>query len=475
MNDDKKLPKKHRKWRRFFFFLLILPPLLCFFGNLFFATPFGTGLISSRIEKRSGLICEIDQISWTPWSGGSIRNLVLFSPESSGTGDSVVKVEQVRLDPSWLKMFQKKFQFSELRVKGVQVDMPLELFKDLEEVARGPLLISEPESDLPLISDQAMPQIKPPNLDVSDEDQTVKVDPSKAESLPEKLNEEKTPLAQKKSYGDNQSIIFEDVSIRLFSLQKESLNFEILDLSGELPFGGKPRAGHINIDEVSVAGEPLLSQLNFPLEWKEGVLQMNAQVLKMKNVEVVCSAAVSPVRGIPYGFQVNAREEGVDVGEMTGARVPATIGAMVVDYKMQGYLTNPRLVYGSGRAAVSNVRVKDLHDQSEVIFDEGYLSLSLTPAGVAVPVFRLLGEEDAILGNGFLTTRAEGTSVVRLVGSENRVEAYERRAREWKKGFDLQMKPLLTPDRWYSDIRFDLSSRGLVMEVEEESVEEKIP
>jgi len=117
---------------------------------------------------------------------------------------------------------------------------------------------------------------------------------------------------------------------------------------------------------------------------------------------------------------------------------------------------------------LKNIVIEDSSSQSSAIFDWGQASIRLTPAGLFSPDFRWVGEHDAVLGNGYLQASGEGAAVVRLVGSAERASIYQRRAAAYREGFDLKMRPLETPDRWFSDLRFDLSSNGLMVSLEEE-------
>ncbi len=462
--------------RRLLVFLCLAPVVVWLLSLLIFSTSWGTGLVASRLEKKIGLDCEIESLGWTPWSGFFLKGLVLTAPDDFQSCGEVVRVAEVVVDPGWQHLMKKKLAVDQLQVGGVSVNLPVELVKHLAQKNQGGM-IHIPHQQVNEGGELAVVEEPSERL----ESPKVAENGTPAESVKEGEVVEGHSSVQpveapkpKISHTPRMAISLGDVSLRVYSLRQPELEMKADAVAADFMLGGAPEKGELKIAEVSLGQEILLEDISWPLEWDGELLNLPEQLIEVKEVKVALSGAMRPVRGLPYGVQANLPEQKVSMVNILGSQFPIEIEKIAARQSLQGSLTNPRLVYGSSQAFFRDVVYQDSNDGTEVRFETGQAFFQLSPAGLVTPDFRWIGEEDAILGNGFLTAAGEGAMVVRLVGSAERAEGYERRAQAWREGFSLQMQPLETPDRWFSDVRVDLGAGGVTVSLEREETSPKI-
>ena len=125
---------KRRRWpnfRRLVF--VVLFGLIAFWGtlNLFFSISWGADLIAGRIEKRLGLPCDLESVTWTPWGGVMVRDFVVKPGDDSGFLGEILRIDTVRVDLSWVSLVQRKKRFERLEISGVTGEVSIELLKVL--------------------------------------------------------------------------------------------------------------------------------------------------------------------------------------------------------------------------------------------------------------------------------------------------------------------------------------------------------
>ena len=79
---------------------------------------------------------------------------------------------------------------------------------------------------------------------------------------------------------------------------------------------------------------------------------------------------------------------------------------------MQGYLLIPSTFKGRSVTRFKNVVIKDPRDAGEIKFNRGTASFVATTAGVVAKDVRAIGEEDAVLMNGFATAAGEAAATL---------------------------------------------------------------
>ncbi len=463
---------KFRRWLRRLLLVILLAPLLLWgLLSLLFTTSWGTGMISSRVEKKLGLACEIDRLGWVPWSGFFVKDLVLSAPEDFSPACEVVRLDSIKITPRWQDILRKRLGVKELTVDGIEVEMPVELLRHLSKKSQTPPLVladqaaPEPAKHSLAESPQSHSPASPADVPNQEKRPPSSLPPSPSPPPPSSV---KTPVAV------HSQISIENASVRIYSIEHPRLEFSTFDVSADFPLGGEVASGQCEIGSVTAGGGELFRDLTFPLNWNGNTLALTPQELETRGFKFSLSAAFRPVHGLPFGVLVNVPEQPVSLSEVLQTDLPVSIGTFAARNQLNAYLLYPHLLSGSSLSTYRDLLVQSSDAETPIVFDWGQAQFQLTPAGLISRDFRWIGEDEAILGNGYLTKAGTGVVITRIVTSEQRVEMYERRAREFRNDFSLRMRPLITPDRWYSDVRLDLAKTGLTLSLEEEEPSPKI-
>ena len=85
-----------------------IAPLLAWAGmNLFFSTSLGTRIVSNKIEQKTGLPCQLESVTWSPWRGVAVNKFQVFVPEKLGPKNLLFSVDEIRIDLSWISLLKK--------------------------------------------------------------------------------------------------------------------------------------------------------------------------------------------------------------------------------------------------------------------------------------------------------------------------------------------------------------------------------
>ena len=127
----------------------------------------------------------------------------------------------------------------------------------------------------------------------------------------------------------------------------------------------------------------------------------------------------------------------------------------------------PQSFSGYGSAGLSGMKIHDDRDASAVEFYRGHGEARVSRAGLVIPDARMIGDEEAILLNGYVSSSGEAAAIVRVVGSPERAEVYEKRVHRANMEWTLDFEPLVTEDRLYRDLRMESSEEGLTVDLGE--------
>jgi len=426
--------------------------------NLLFSISWGTELIAGRIEKRLGLPCELESATWTPWGGVVVKDFVVTPEENSGFSGEILRVDTVKIDLSWFSLMQRKKRFERLEIAGVTGEMSLELLKSLLKknvITEEPKLLEK--ENVPEETSDAPPSETPPGKEKKDRERVTEED--KETELPD------LPVEPVDNFEG--VIVFRDVNLALTSLKYPALTMSVENLEGELPIWGGERENQVAFSALRV-GEWGAGEMEVPVVWKGTSLEVDQHVLKIAGLDLRVTLILRIARGLPFGIQVEAPDQQIDFSPIFGSeKSPVSIEKLAFKGMMQGFLTMPRSFSGFGKAGFAGMKIRDRRDASVIEFYRGYGEARVDRAGLIVPIARMIGDEEAILWNGFVTSNGEAAAIVRLVGSPERSEAYEKRVRRTSKKWTLDFKPLVTRDRLYRDLRMEYLGKGLTVDLGE--------
>ena len=154
------------------------------------------------------------------------------------------------------------------------------------------------------------------------------------------------------------------------------------------------------------------------VKWKEQFIRIDEHELKVVGLNLKMSLAIRISQGLPVGLQVVAPKQQVDLSPIFGEnKSPVDIEHFSLRGGIQGYLMMPQSFSGYGNAGFEGMEIYDDRDASIIEFYRGYGEARVNRAGLVVPDARMIGDEEAILLNGFVTSNGEVAATVRVVGS----------------------------------------------------------
>ena len=306
--------KKRRRWRiirRLVFVFLF--GLIALWGtvNLFFSISWGTDLIAERIEKRLGLPCELESVTWTPWGGVRVKDFVMKPDNDSGFSGEILRVDTVTVDLSWFSLVQRKKRFERMEISGVTGEVSIEFLKSL-------------------LKKNAVSSAQEPRIVDSDPEESSPTSPS--EAAPSKEDEQSEAVSQQEGPKENPNlpvtpvddfegvIVFEDVNIALTSLEHPELSLAVENLEGEVPVWGVEREGYFGFAALHARGQMVLGKEEIPVKWKEQFIRIDDHDLKVAGLDLKMNLAIRVSQGLPVGLQVVAPKQQIDFSSIFGEK-----------------------------------------------------------------------------------------------------------------------------------------------------------
>lgn len=455
--------KSGNRWRRRLLSILLLPLVLCLAGNLLLATPWGTGFFERKVESRLGLPCSIGGISWSPWAGVQVHNLRLMPPRDSGEDLEVLRIESIKVDLSWQSLIKGRKRFQRLEIQGVTGEVSLELVQAL--LARGQA--SKETSPSAPLNEPVSPAIAD-NVNVSPETPSgviprpQPVDPAVPQPAEQEL--------QVAPVDDFEGVVtFDRVNLRFFSHRFPNLSARMAAVSGEIPIWGEESKGRLVIGDFEIGGRFHSQAIEVPLILEDRFLKLDDYGVKLFGLNLKVTAAIWMVPGLPYGVQLNLPAQQMDLTPVyLDQKPPFKIGSLQSSSQFRGHLLNPGGSTGGSYTAFQNLEIVDGNDGSLTTFHSGSAHFQLSAAGLIAQDFRMMGEEEAVIGNGFATPRGDAAAVVRIVASPNRAQSHRNRVKLASDQLDLQFEPLVTPDREFRDLHLEVRSGDLMIDLGKE-------
>ena len=440
-----------------------IAPLLAWAGlSLFFSTALGTRIICNKIEQKTGLPCQLESVTWSPWMGVAMNKFQVFVPAELGKKTLLFSVREIRIDVSWISLLKGKKRWERLEINQLDVNVAVET---LREIVARPM----DNSSRSAVAEQPPSQDELPHSD--------------PESQPADQKTEETPLVQSdvpaKGRGLNMTsipvenfegeIIISNAKVRIFSERAPDFAVTLNQIKGELPLWGSAREGEISCGEIRITEEISEVGLRIPVVWGDRSLAVIEHSLKVFGLDFELSAAVKLAAGLPVGLQVSLPDQQVDLSSVFREQEsPLSVSNLNSKNRLQGYLLVPSTFKGSSVTRFENVVINDPRDEGEIRFNRGTASFIATAAGVVAKDVRAIGEEDAILMNGFATAAGEAAVTLRVVSSPERAQSHSKRVRMASGNLLMDFQPLITPDRAFRDIRIEARDGTLMMNLGED-------
>lgn len=439
-------------------------PVLCWGAvNLFFSTSYGTAVIEKRLAAQLELPCELERVTWSPWAGVTVVDLQFLAPPESGQADPLLAIERITVDPAWSQLVRGHKRWERMEFGKVTINLSLEALREMVSRyqvvrrRRAPEVVPEAEPQLAETGEAA------PTMP---EEEEVGPAPGPAdESGPEDAL-----VSASEPVDDFQGlVVFSEVNVRLFSTKSSKWDVKALGLRGEIPVWGAKRKGGLTVARLALGEQLAEEALDFPIEWRDHGLFLDQWEATLFGLDLRVSAMLKASSGFPVGVQIDLPTQEVDLTPLNLHRTPPLeIGELMSVNRLQGYLLKPQSFRGSSLSRFEDFVWHGAGSGNDLRFERGGSFVNLSPSGLLVNDVRFLGEEEAVLANGFVTAGGESAATVRVVASPERARSYEQKLNRASTGLTFDFGPLVTPDREFRDIRLEWRQGEAVMDLGED-------
>ena len=450
-----------RTWALF----LLIAPLLFLGGlNLIFSTAWGTGFLERKIEKKIGLFCQIESVTWSPWAGVSVRDFELYASGDEDEESRLLDIAEVNVDPSWRSLLKGKKRFETLEIKDLSGALSIEQLQEMMtryHRAHPVAVVTTPtQKKAPVAETVPVPVSPHVNPHITPNSNPL---PGKAAQSDEREAE----IIEAEPVDDFAgTVILENANLRFYSQTNPAHEVELCDLSAEIPIWGKERSGELSLRRVEIEHYPFDLKQVFPLKWNGSSVHLEKQVLKVLGVDLEVEASLRMTRGLPIGLNVNLPAQQTDFSPLYPDRpTPIEFESLSSRNIFRMNLLDPKSLGGRSVTTFSGFMLNDPKDGGDLYFERGNAILSLNAGGLVANDVRAIGEFDSLLMNGFVTRGGEAAATVRIVSSPERAESHEKRIRSTRLPLDLDFEPLITPDREYHDFRIEARSGTLMVDL----------
>lgn len=444
--------------------LLALPIVVWGGLNIIFSTFLGTGFLERKVEAYCGFSCDIESVTWSPWAGCQVRNFVLNAPEEGAQDGRVLEVGKVEVDLSWSSLFEGEKRWDRLVVEDVHGDVSIELLRDLMTKYKK---VAPRQVETPRPSEVVTPSNGEPAPVVKNETDGNKPRPSASRVEVEAVDNKLKPTSEDSFEG---MVFFRNVNLNLFSTSYPDASVVVENVEGELPVWGATREGKVVIERLKICDRFEECHLNFPVVWDSNRLVMDAHPIKLYGLDTEISVVLHFKRGLPFGFQVDLTDQYADLSPIVKEhqKTPIELHHLTGRNLVQGSLFNIGNISASSVIYFKKGVLFDLRDRSRTEFSSGVLKLRANTGGVILSEARAIGDEDALLGNGFLTSTGEAAMTLRIVSSPEMARSHESRINRLAPFFAFSFDPLMTPDREFRDVRIEWREGQLMADLAKE-------
>lgn len=442
----------HRRWRLVIMSLLVLPVASLLLGNLILSTPWVCRWTAAKIQRHAGgLDTHISGITFTPWSGISIKGLELLQPLPlrSALKEPLLHIDSIQIAPVWHAWLRGKMVVQSIELDTPRVVMPVELLAHLTKAGptvpetSGPLQVAPAATALPPATPSIVtpPAVSPPLVSPS---ATIAGNPGP--SFPAILPPPPTGWLHLKN-----------ASFSLIQAGSKRLLLDASSIGGAIPISGNSTKSFLTIGSIAVLGQHVVSPLSAALDWKSPHLSLSPLEVKIGDYSLVIAAKIGSFSGLP--LQIEAKLPPHKLASLMipfGGQIEAE--SISASAHFRGLLLSPTTWQGDLVAGSTSL---SLHLAGrEAKFDRGNI-ITLLRGGVFSCVdARLIGDELSLLGNATLLADGRLAGAARIVATPETAVAIVRKAFPMMKETP-SLTPLSTPQR----SAFDLEASGTISQL----------
>ncbi|MGJ8676190.1 MAG: hypothetical protein ACSHX0_01600 [Akkermansiaceae bacterium] len=397
------------RWKKCFYPLvsLFLIVLLSYgVSNIVLSSPWAKGKVEHQIKKRTGLDSKLGSLSWSPWSGLTLRQLKILQIRElrDQITEPLASIKEVKVVPYWKPLLKRK-----LELKDVRVDSP-SFVVSVEMLAALASSLPPVKEKKPLVAQKAPPAKKATKPQMANKKPALASN-AKPKAVAAKKPQTKKPQLKKISQAPAGKPIWLHVDHAAFKLISFTKKVDLLAISGvslHTPVFGEDAEGRLKIGLVQAPGLSNVMNLEEKIQWRRPFLQIKDENLNLAGLSLAIEAklALDRKRLMTSAYQIKAVLKPQSLGELhdfewlgivpDADQVRGEIGAA-------GYFFNPVSWRGAMLATATNLHIKEKHGNQQIQFDEVSIPLFFSQCQFHWSDVRLVGDDISILGNGGLS------------------------------------------------------------------------
>jgi len=436
------------KWRRALTVFVVICILSYIISIFVINSSWFKDKITAKLEQKIPSDWEVGRITWVPFGD------VIVSDVKTSIGEGGIKLNSIKVKPSWGELFSGSFELNELIIQDSHLDIDLEWIKenqsdvvDLMPMEQGPVK-KAPKTNKNKEPKKA-PQVNTPKKPIGPHDKTThKADKNSDKDSDSKIS---TPEIFKEP---NKWIKAEKLKIS-FRYGKE-IFCEIKNVKLKIPIAGKPAIGEVLF---TVNGR----ELNQKVNWDGRLLKAEDLQGRQFGVSYQWRTLINISQpSLPFSFEFNAPKQHLDmrIDQLNlhwGLKANDVMGSI----KLNGGLKSPQTWRGLLLASANNVTISENQKTNKQgDFDQVRLVGNLSKGKLQVPIAEATGHDVSILGNGIIQSNLYSYGVMRIITNDksnlffNRVHRATKAINVGPRHMQF-FERLDTPDRGYCDLYFD--------------------
>ncbi|MDP4847103.1 MAG: hypothetical protein NWR51_07560 [Akkermansiaceae bacterium] len=421
----------------------LLPSIGFGLSNLFLLSPKGRTYISSRITARIQLDTSVQGTTWSPWNGITVYGVRVEQPRElrGEISKPLISIQSVHLDPVWKQVLRKRLDLKGIDLVKPNITLPIELLSMIPT--------SQPDTELAMDTppDLAMNQPSPQQTTPSTTPPAVVPAPTEPQPTPPQPPTIETP-APPEITAPTRFIRLTDARLRIVTTMSKSPLYEVLGLTGSIPFAGKKTQTSLVTGAISTLGNKIAEDMKIPLDWNAPALTSNPNNGKVFGIDTTTGIQLALTQGLPLRIIASIPEQKdkeVSIGQSTGMKLGAVAGQGI----FQGFLAYP--ASWQGQALVRSMSIDGKHLGNETHFDSGHALFVFRNGALSCVDARLNGEDISILSNATLLSDGRGAAVMRIVAAPETLGAISSFTDPT--GSPPYFTPLHTPQRAALDLQ----------------------
>jgi len=221
-------------------------------------------------------------------------------------------------------------------------------------------------------------------------------------------------------------ITISDARLQILSVAATRPLFEIRNIAGKIPMGGKSEGSKLRLGSVKSLGNTLSKAATIPLHWKENILRTDIIATDFSEITCDIQASMRLTRGLPFQIYALTKEQSEKKIEISES-VDVTLGTVAGQGRFQGYLIAPGTWQGQCFAEALDI-VGSFQGQ-ENHFERGQMVVIFKDAILRCLDARLIGETMSILGNATMLKDGRAAAIARIVSEPDTLMEFSKHTR----------------------------------------------